>query len=440
MDDEFELKITKLSAGPDAYTWLEGEPDAFCSEGGEADASEHAGPSLAPRPDRRRRRLWRGFAMGGIVVIVLGVVLSSIPDLASVLPPLPGIARPTAPLSSAASLVYLTGGVPWGKLDVDGKPVALAHGTQRMDLFKVPPGTHLLRYSAAPFAAVTCTISAPGLETDTCTEAFSEADTPSPHSIRVLDLRETPDRLPVDAFVRLQAAVAASIANAASPTVVRPGDRYQNASRTMATATLSLPAQFALVLNSDPYNIVETATMTTCVTLCGEDESGGTPPPYWFIAANVVPVWRYTAPNGRTAEVPVQIGISNIGAGIPLDLSVQWDGAWHVVPVYGTAGNALCFSAYSIFDPGPALEAGISGNYTTNCAASGDMGDGCLITLRPAGGSGASATPAEFLYRFGLLLAANRAAHALVPELPLANATERARAQQLTSVAIAAGA
>ena len=434
MDDEFEFRITELPPGPPG-------PDTPLSpESGELAASDDAGRFLAPRRERRQWRMWRGFAVAGIVLIALGAVLAGIPDIAGVLPPLPWVATPPAALSPAASLVYLEGGVPWGKLAIDGKPVALVHGALQMDSFKLAPGTHILRYSAAPFVAVTCTISAPGLETDTCTEAFSEADNPSPLSIRILNLRETPDRLPTDAYARLEAAVAASIANVAPPAVVRPGDRYQNASRAIATATVSWPAQFALVLNSDTYNMVQTATTINCVTLCDDGLGTDTPQPYWFIAANVVPVWRYTAPDARTAEVPVQINIYNTGAGIPLDLSVQWNGAWHVVPFYGTASNALCFAAYSVFDPGPALEAGQSGGFTTSCAAGRDAGDGCLIMLRPTAGSGTSAAPAEYLYRFGLLLAANPAAHWLTPELPLANAAEQARAQQLASTTLAAGA
>lgn len=440
VDDEFEVRITKLSPRLGTRSAAQGDVDAPSTEREEADPDEYARLAVAPYLDRRQHRLWKGLVVGGIVVMVLVAVLASIPDIAAVLPPLPWIAAPSAPLSPAASLVYLEGGVPWGKLNIDERPVALAYGGQQQDGFRLAPGTHILRYSAAPFADVICTISAPGRESDTCTEAFSDAATPSPIGIRMLDLRETPDRLPANAYARLRAAVVASIATVAPPAMVRPGDRYQSANRTMVTTALPLPAQFAMVLNSDPYNLVETATMVGCVTLCGEDEYGsGTPQRYWFIAANVVPLWRYTAPNGRTVEVPVQIGISSGGAGIPLDLGVQWDGAWRVVPFYGTAGNALCFAAYSIFDPGPALEAGPTGNFTTDCATGRDIGDGCLITLRPMGGSGASTPSAEFLYRFGLLLAANRAAHALVAELPLANAAERERAQQLASAATAAG-
>lgn len=434
MDDEFELKITELSPGSPALD------TPLSPASGKLAASENAGPFLAPRRERRRWRMWRGFVVGGIVIIALGILLASIPDVADVLPSLPWGAASTAVLSPAASLVYLEGGVPWGKLAIDGKPVALAHGARQMASFRLAPGTHILRYSAAPFAAVTCTISAPGLETDTCTEAFSEADNPPPLSMRILNLRETPDRLPADAYARLEAAVAASIANVAPPAVVRPGDRYQSARRAIATAAVPLPAQFALVLNSDTYNMVQTATTINCVTLCDDGLGTDTPQPYWFIAANVVPVWRYTAPDARTAEVPVQISIYNTGAGIPLDLSVQWDGAWHVAPFYGTASNALCFAAYSVFDPGPALEAGQSGGFTTSCAAGRDAGDGCLITLRPTAGDGTSAASAEYLYRFGLLLAANPAAHALTPEVPLANTTEQARAQQLASATLAAGA
>jgi len=163
----------------------------------------------------------------------------------------------------------------------------------------------------------------------------------------------------------------------------------------------------------------------------------------WNVVAMIHPLWDYATLNN---QVVVQDQLDILPNGIRITsfvaLSIVWDdggsGRWHVA-MAGTGtpfgNNLACASAETEVKMvlAPALESSgwqfVPGSIPAI---------GCLAIAEQSGviatPSSSSSVGAYCLYRFGVLLAANDAAHRFWPHMPLANTYERRLAQQLATM------
>ncbi len=133
----------------------------------------------------------------------------------------------------------------------------------------------------------------------------------------------------------------------------------------------------------------------------------------WGIALNVALRWRFTDKTGAPVADVTYPPDSLAGLFLSLpEVQFVYDATgWHLAA--DTDVNAampifLCNNGTTI------LEHRLSGPY--NMGAGTNKGvEGCLISAQANGGNGL------FLWRFGVLLAANDGAHALLPDLPIAS-------------------
>src|SRR5258706_14885528 len=125
-----------------------------------AESDELVGSPMPPRLTARRRVL-RALGIGATVVLVLALALPVLSnasiDLRTLLHmPTP---TPTMTLSPTDSVFSWVDGVPWGELQVDGRPGPDLHlpggrtaeGYSVLPSFTLPRGHHTLRYVAAFF-------------------------------------------------------------------------------------------------------------------------------------------------------------------------------------------------------------------------------------------------------------------------------------------------
>jgi hypothetical protein len=102
------------------------------------------------------------------------------------------------------------------------------------------------------------------------------------------------------------------------------------------------------------------------------------------------------------------------------------------------ANDTLCDPARNWLASGPlagmlrAADAGTAGHATFQYASASELTGGCVVSISGYSQS-ASATPALFLERFGVLLAVNDAAHQLWPSQPRADAAEVSQALALAT-------
>jgi hypothetical protein len=182
-----------------------------------------------------------------------------------------------------------------------------------------------------------------------------------------------------------------------------------------ASATLVQTGPQSSISHSYPYLFSPSCEQLLCPLGFG-------PAPYqtpagqvWGLLLNAMLRWRFT--NGIGAPVADVTYSSNSPAGsfLPLpEVQFVYDATgWHLaadtdlkvgMPAF------LCGNGMTI------LEHRVPGPYSSNSGFVTNKGvEGCLISVQVPGGSGV------FLWRFGVLLAADDGAHALLPDLPIAS-------------------
>jgi hypothetical protein len=144
------------------------------------ESDELVGSPMPPRLTARRRVL-RALGIGATVVLVLALALPVLSNASIDLRTLLQMPTPTPTMTLSPSTYQFSwvDGVPWGALQVDGRPGPdlyqplgrTAEGLSVLPLFTLPRGRHMLRYVAALFPPLTCTVSVPAAPTDTCPRA-----------------------------------------------------------------------------------------------------------------------------------------------------------------------------------------------------------------------------------------------------------------------------
>lgn len=385
-----------------------------------------------------QRAIGSVLAVAGILLVL--AVFASSPSAQATLVrllnlPVPADQRPLAP---GEDLVYLERGVPWGILRVDGVVWTLERTDQPYTgkegiytAIRLARGLHHIDYVASPFPPLTCVVSVPASHGDTCpliTHPGAADIVPVLQGTRVMDLRATPERLQGSARTAFAAAITATLASWTPAANVAPGEPVFGVQGAITDATAPLKASLNYTLvDGAASSTAASADGNTCASICRLDTEAylDQAPAILPILVHVHAFWRYTDAEGHITDVDTT-GTS----GLPLDgvitLFTRWTGAWQVTVPYFGLRNLTCDFALATLDlnlkPTPSPQ-------HIETTAGLNAADGCLVIEQDTT-KGVTSTR-YFLYRFGVLLAANEDAHRALPDLPVVGATARVVARQL---------
>ncbi|MGZ3639036.1 MAG: hypothetical protein ACXVCX_14495, partial [Ktedonobacterales bacterium] len=151
--------------------------------------------------------------------------------------------------------------------------------------------------------------------------------------------------------------------------------------------------------------------------LCGVSDASGTATTGWRVTTFVVPQWRFTTPTGDTAALsPLNVADQTL-----LKVPLQYDAAhgWRPWGAPGWGDDCDARDIMANIQCGPGSSA-LSAYGPMNVASIGANGiEGCDIQVLNSSGKFA-----RFIWRFGVLLAADAAAHQTIPSLPVAPQAE----------------
>ena len=437
MDDDFEIEVTDLTTGAPAHHPLAGRPSAEPDD----PLDDEDGEWTAPQPSSpiQRHRV-RAAIVSGIVALAVVLVFVINPAAKSSLYTVFGFPTPTpSPTPQPGSdQVFLAYGAPWGSVSLDGKYVASANLGMMSAWVTLPRGRHTLVVSQSPFPTLRCVVSYPASQGDTCplivpANANYQIDPNSiPSTVRFVDLGARFSRLPRDAQDALVAVASADLQPPSSPVTLHSGDHYLRDDGSVAVARTDLVASFIPTILPPADSVASDSQ--SCVSFC--DISGVTigGSGAWSVRVGVLGSWQITTPGGQVivqhaAMYPGDFLYQGMPAEIETELNLLWTGRWQV-----SVSNAFGYQWSPVCQMASQMLYTWLGNNNVNIngmnAQSGrTQEDGCGIslTLGDPGQSGSL----TFYYHFGVLLAANDAAHKTFPTLPVASSAERALARQL---------
>ncbi len=413
---------------------------------------------LAPRLTVRQRAI-RAMTLAGTVVLAVALLCALVPDLRlSVQRALTGpIPVPTSMLAPGEDALWFTPLAPGETLTLDGHALSNPPLPGDSHPLQVSRGTHRLAWNAAPFQPQHCVLSVPRSPDDTCpiTPALEPNTLPNG---RILDDSESLATLADPLRISLSAAIAAAL----SPTYsaeVAPGEYYRsladNAFSPIVIPTRQpLRASLRIVQLSGWTEPCASVSIAPCRAQGQDCEQLCTLPAptarlssaAWYVGLTAAPLWTYATADGHVIERGAPDTAFSFGL---LVLRVTWDGAnWGVTPVLGAmpglpaaqditcaalANDLDAWVAFDVMHPYVNVRNGV--RYVSD----GNPTDGCVgVVTATSFGSVATPTPVIgtsplLLHRFGVLLAANAAAHALWPGLPLADAAEMALAARIAA-------
>jgi hypothetical protein len=431
VEDEFEVEVIDLRTGQRVEHPV--LPPLQPPEPQDADMPDET-EEIQRVPPGWGRGVWmqtraRGaLAALAAAVLVGALVLASVPNSQATLRKLLGIMPPTATatLEPGEDTFVAVQTVPWGKLLSDGEAIQPVQGPggELTLSFTLPRGTHDLEYNAAPFPQLKCQVSVPARPHDTC--PLNDGSFPGPQFIspaeRTLLLGATFDRLPQDQQLILLKMAGGALYSQSASAQGQAGDHYLTGDSGVQVASAPFRAALVYMLNTDG-NRITSFLPPSCVSLC---DLGGYSPDQgaWLIQAHVIIDWRYTFADGQTLMGP---GLATGPADMLMQLNVAWNGSWQVT--VADQGPQLCNLGYlglQTLNNGPN-----PGGITARVGGNSNTADGCFLGVQQDTSATPSATAAELLYRFGLILALNRQAQQMFPGLPAANAHEQALAQQM---------
>lgn len=386
---------------------------------------------------------------------------------------------PSETLAPGSDRFYFSASVPWTAVSLDGHVVTPPWIGYDPPL-ALPRGLHQLEWHADPFLPQRCLLSVPYSASNTCSRASYYGNQPSQPAVNLVLLDESLATLPVAP----QAAVLGGLRAATSDLsdVVQPGEAYvagdgPSLFDTVATQPLRATLRFTLDLaTARPTGGVGAScqlsdicpfTPQNCAQLCTLGaltlqplQSAGVPvgKQTWYVVAFARLGWDIVTLTGRgvATDAPISPGGLAI-AEFPLLFALSWNGlTWHAQSLTGPDAGAILrpfnevigtiagSGSSSLVEPGCAAmpdyvgpTAVVSNYATARFISAPNPAQGCLAVVTP-GGSAANPAPADraawYLYRFGVLLAANDLAHQMSPRLPRADASEHALAAQLAAI------
>ncbi len=442
--DEFDIEVTRLDPRIRDDAAQRGEPS---SQADQAESGTVASP-LIPAPDdpavgrasASGRRTPRVIAIFGLSLLIATLLLLiEGPAAQDALRTL----RPTAtprPAIAGSGRIFFLHSVPWGILRVDhdqgpnlnAAPRLFSDGQPVLPYSDLPPGRHIVQYDAQLFPHFECLLSIPARADDTCGVRVVDMGSGE------LDLGARVDRLPPVQRVALIAATEAALADAPSSVLLLPGTRFRGADGSVVVAEQPLYAELLVSLNRQDSSRPAT-TDSSCALLCDIDGLyRDNPDPAWQLYVDVVVSWRYRriGPSGPSDIVVDQAPVGDVtdDAHLRATIKAAWTGTWRVTL---TPGAPCKIEEHMV----QRLEAAHS---SPNQDLGGRSYPDYTSTACLFAGTSYNAAIRDFatfylLYRFGVLIAANDAAHRLFPELPVATAEEAALARQIATTAVGTG-
>jgi hypothetical protein len=390
----------------------------------------------------RRQRLARGALVLAALVIALGAPLrNALPlphwSLAAAATPTSG-ARSSqliirAQVGSGATWtpgpVNIYSNVSYGSVTLNGQRL---HDSPPLSVAALQPGPNILTLDAAPFPQVTCTVNAIGASSG----AGSAYQASAPCEIQgesdgiSIFITLTGENLPPTAAARALDTLRIAVSQLPTESTTVPAGEYYatgiDATGAITYARATEPLLAGLVYTANTAHATTGGRPRTASFTFGPPCEELNCPGYAFPAPAGVSAWmvsepvllnmRFQTPDGRDQ------GVVTLAGAEPQQFALAYraDGTWQTVnfgptvaatPVLSnecaTGANLLIAQVQAVYGSIPAF--GFGGGKSTL--------EGCAITTTMAASGGSASV---FIWRFGVLLAADASAHALLPALPLA--------------------
>ena len=375
-------------------------------------------------------------------------------------------ATPAPTLAPGSDAVWFVPAAPGETVQLDGRTLTALPLPGDPHPLRLSHGTHHIQWRADPFQPQSCVISVPAAPLDTC-PTTPALDPATARPGRIVNTGESLATLPKEQRAALSTAINSALATVYSATV-QPGEYY----RTLNASQLSLPLTSAqqplraTLRFEQELGWPEPCAVTSiiacraqgqdCEQLCTLIVPALADSPLaidpnelkaWYAALVVGLSWTYITDDGRVLSQGAPDTAFNLTL---LVVRITWNGAhWSVVPVLGdipglpAANDTTCgalandLDAWVLqdFPQHPYVDVRTQVRY----AADADPTDGCVgIVTATSVGIGVTPTPITgtpplLLHRFGVLLAANTAAHALWPAIPVADPSEQDLAARMAA-------
>ncbi len=349
---------------------------------------------------------------------------------------------PPVALPSHGDLFYFPNLPTWGHFSLDGRPLSYAPTASGQLPLRLSRGPHRLTWRAEPFYPQSCTFLVPPVASGKGQSCGIHAMQPAPGVSAGLAFQlsfPAPlslQQLPPTQRLALISATQALLNALQSKETVQPGEWYQSPlygdSFQRATQPLSAQLRFLLATNiSAPASCLGVTWGEGC-SIAGTDCRLFCTLPWpatgneWDVAAIMQAVWSYSGTQTATAftargyEDFVTFRISWQQAHWQVSFHEQSASIFENPGCITTVDTLLRYSSYPPLQGQQELSwSFFSGaNRASGCVALGNV-------LGPAGISLSPFSGALFLQRFGVLLAANKSAHLLLPALPQASLNEQ---------------
>jgi hypothetical protein len=475
-NDDFEIEVSDLRTGSvsgrDAWRLSNGkglyaEPadttPGIPADSPAAGAQPYRSP-FAPYLSQRQRASRVAVSVGVVMAAFLAITLIVAPFLYAGLKP-----PPAESLARGADHFYFVPNIPWGSVVLDGNRLARLPEVGSAEPLRLAQGNHMLEWLADPFVPFHCTLSVPHSTSDTCaTEPL--LDSSGAFIGTLITEHESLLSVNLDQLLPLRRAIQGAIRDATATATVQPGEHYrhpfklgdlQSGKIAVADQTLKATMSFVPMLQTGVSELCSMypsqseilplcrAPGQDCRELCTLSQPRGVHarPHDWLAAISARILWSYTIPD---AEVTAQ-DAATYGFDLSLIvLHINWTGAeWHVTPVIGDSSHLAAASDVACGSAREWLIDGVEENQlksdvptVTNgfYSSTANAATGCVVMLPPSlnthstfPSSPLQAEAPIFLGRFGVLLAANDAAHTLWPDLLRATPHEQMIAEALSN-------
>ena len=393
------------------------------------DLSELVRPRMTPRK--------RAFQVGSVVVlvaVVTGLILHSLSGLGK----LSAALQPTP--TAIPVFVALDSNVTFGTMTFNGKTLTdpLPHLVSPRD------GTNTMTLNAPPFLPVTCqftwsgqqiashawTTSVSTSNSNTCSYSTGSAisivakgQTVSVTTVIALALNS--DNLPPDLQESAFEAVKSAISSAQLHTTVPVGQHYAtglDSKGNILSRQATTPLRADLVFPS-PASLGGCGNTPLCATQLDPQRDRGSASAVWAVSYVPNLQWQFTLPSGAHVVSPlVQSPQTAIEMALAYDPVAGWRVTWDDPAL---SGNSALYAQLqgTVCNSGTNVLLNLLPQHGQNNGVGyqgGNSIEGCALQVTTSTG----ATLATFTWRFGVLLATDKKAHALLPSLPVASAAE----------------
>jgi hypothetical protein len=429
----------------------EPHPNSEFEQGEEEHGSELPPPRRGPSP------VLIGIIVALIVVIVGGGIYAG---LTLSRKPVATSATPAVTVPPGANLFYIVANPGYGTISIDGHPVTHLPIIGQAPL-QLSPGTHVISWNAPTFPVQRCIVDVPPQTTGSsgvCNDTQSANITTGANAglqATVVSFAETTKNLSASQQSALMNAVQAYLQTLQANATVQTGQSYASlqAPHNVTTATQPLKATIHFQLDTNPnssqpcMNDVSGGTScsvdgVSCQTFCpisilsGNGSELVSASTSWQVYTVMQITWSYTTLGGQIVAQNEPDATVSTSYEYLVPLSISWNGStWQVQSDQPGAPPAPALFSDAVSPPCAAAQAWIKANpahqsldgttfqgqqtaVNRQYIAGANAADGCTIkAVIPV----PSAPVGELIYRFGVLLAVNNAAHQYWPSVPLAH-------------------